>query len=62
MSNITIVPVFGTSFTVYMPIIMIVVALMTLFNVFTRLFRLIGVEGEDATGERAICYPPSVMY
>jgi len=48
MSNITIVPVFGTSFTVYVPIVMIAVALMTLFNVLARLLRLIGLDAEDA--------------
>ena len=42
------VPVFGTSFAVYIPIVMIVVALMTVLNFNTYILRLIGVESDDA--------------
>ena len=42
------VPVFGTSFQVYIPIVMILVALMTILNVHARVLRLIGVESDDS--------------
>ena len=42
------VPVFGTSFAVYIPIVMIIVALMTVLNFNTYILRLIGVESDDA--------------
>lgn len=48
MSFIEIVPVFGTSVTVYMPIMMIIVAALTFFNFFGRLLRVIGVESEES--------------
>lgn len=50
MQNIELVPVFGTSFQVYVPLFMIIVALMTFFNVFSRLLNLVGVESDDAVG------------
>jgi hypothetical protein len=51
----TTVPVFGASFVIYVPIVMIVVALVTLFNGFTRIMRLIGVESDDAGGSCISC-------
>lgn len=48
MANIQLVPVFGTSFQVYIPLFMIIVAVMTIFQVFARLLVLVGVESEDA--------------
>ena len=48
MSNMNMVPVFGTSFQVYIPIVMILVALMTILNVHARVLRLIGVESDDS--------------
>ena len=42
------VPVFGTSFTVYIPLVMIVVSLLTALNVNARILRFIGVESDDA--------------
>lgn len=48
MSNMTMVPVFGTSFTVYIPLVMIVVSLLTALNVNARILRFIGVESDDA--------------
>lgn len=44
----TMVPVFGTSFTVYIPLVMIVVSLLTALNVNARILRFIGVESDDA--------------
>jgi LMBR1-like membrane protein len=47
MQNITIVPLFGTSFTVYTPLIMIVVALITFTNLYARALRVFGFDHED---------------
>ncbi len=47
MQNMEIIPVFGTSFTTYVPIIMIIIALITLFDGFARILKLLGVETED---------------
>jgi hypothetical protein len=49
MSNIEIVPVFGTSFTVYIPILMIVISLITWFNGFSRIMRFIGIETDESS-------------
>ena len=48
MSNMNMVPVFGTSFAIYIPIVMIVVAMMTLFNFNNYILRLLGVESDDS--------------
>ena len=49
MSNIEIIPVFGTSFTVYIPILMIVISLITWFNGFSRIMKYIGVETDESS-------------
>jgi hypothetical protein len=49
MSNIELIPVFGSSFLIYVPIIMIIVSLLTLFNGYAKLFRFFGVETEEAS-------------
>ena len=41
---------FGASFTVYVPIVMVLVALITLFDGLPRILKLIGVETEDSPG------------
>jgi hypothetical protein len=51
MANMQTIPLFGTSLTVYMPILMIVIALCTLFNVFTRIVSLCGLESQDPVGK-----------
>lgn len=43
-----IIPVFGTSFTTYVPIVMTLVALVTLFDGFARVLKMMGVETEDS--------------
>eukprot|EP01036_Dinobryon_divergens_P028351 gene28351-37283_t len=48
MQNMETVPVFGASFTVYVPIVMVLVALITLFDGLPRILKLIGVETEDS--------------
>ena len=55
MSNITLIPVFGTSFIVYVPILIIFIALITLFNCMSRLLRFVGVESEDAFSVNRCC-------
>lgn len=47
LSDITIIPVFGASFTVYVPIIMIIIAIISLFNGFSKFLSIIGMESED---------------
>ena len=59
MSNIAIVPLFGTSFTVYTPVIMIIIAIMTLFNVYSRVMRMFGFESEELIGSSFICFGKS---
>ena len=48
MRNMSIVPLFGTSFTVYTPVIMIIVAMITFLNFYSRVLRVMGLEHEDA--------------
>ena len=48
MANIQIVPVFGTSFQVYVPLLMILVAIITFFDGFAQLLKLVGVESEES--------------
>lgn len=48
MSNMELIPVFGSSFLVYVPVIMIIVSLLTFFNGYAKLFRLFGIDTEDA--------------
>lgn len=55
MSNIEIIPVFGTSVTVYVPIIMTFVAILTFFNFYGRLLKMFGVESEDTISGGDMC-------
>jgi hypothetical protein len=48
MSNMTLIPVFGTSFTVYVPLVMILVAFITMVNGYARILRVIGIESDDS--------------
>jgi hypothetical protein len=57
MSNMTMVPVFGTSFQVYIPIVTILVSLATVLNVNARVLRLIGVESDDLYVKTFNCSP-----
>lgn len=57
MSNMTMVPVFGTSFQVYIPIVTILVSLATVFNVNARVLRLVGVESDDLYVKSFNCSP-----
>lgn len=50
MSNIQLVPLFGTSFTVFVPMLMILFAIFTSLNLLPRMLSWIGVETEDPVG------------
>jgi len=51
MQNIELIPVFGTSFAVYIPLIMLIVALLTLFDGFGRIVKILGIEREDTSSD-----------
>ena len=53
MNNIQIVPVFGTSFTTYVPMVMVMVALLTFFNTLSRVLHMIGVDSDETTNSAA---------
>jgi hypothetical protein len=55
IANMQIIPVFGTSFTVYVPIIMSIIAIITLIDGFSRLLKLLGIETEDSLTSTAVC-------
>ena len=61
MSNITLIPVFGSSFIVYVPILIIFVAFISLFNCMSRLLRFVGVESDDAYSYYKCCSSKSKM-
>ncbi len=48
MSNIETIPFFGAQFTIYVPIIMIIIALITLFDLLPRILQLFGIESEES--------------
>lgn len=63
MQNIEIIPVFGTSFTVYVPIIMIIIALITFFDGLPRMLAFLGVDSEESVygaGNCLSCWPNKV--
>lgn len=44
-----LIPVFGTSFTVYMPIVIIIVAILAFFNGYSRLISIFGVQTVESS-------------
>ena len=48
MSGMSTIPFFGTSFTVYAPLVVLAVCLFTLCDVYPRILRFLGIEHEDA--------------
>eukprot|EP00549_Striatella_unipunctata_P006014 CAMPEP_0118720090 /NCGR_PEP_ID=MMETSP0800-20121206/29902_1 /TAXON_ID=210618 ORGANISM="Striatella unipunctata, Strain CCMP2910" /NCGR_SAMPLE_ID=MMETSP0800 /ASSEMBLY_ACC=CAM_ASM_000638 /LENGTH=83 /DNA_ID=CAMNT_0006627661 /DNA_START=197 /DNA_END=445 /DNA_ORIENTATION=- len=48
MSSMDTIPFFGTSFSVYAPLLIIALGGFTLFNVYPRLLALLGIEHEDS--------------
>lgn len=47
MKNSELIPVFGASFNIYIPLVMLLIALITLFDGYSRIIKLLGVEMED---------------
>ena len=48
MANMEIVPIFGSSFTVYVPIAMVIVSIATLFNGYGYCLKMVGIEPEES--------------
>jgi len=48
MSDMSTIPFFGTSFTVYAPLTILAVCLFTLCDFYPRILRFLGIEHEDA--------------
>lgn len=48
MADMEIVPLFGSSFSVYAPIITAIVGFITFFNIYARLLKFIGIQDEDS--------------
>jgi hypothetical protein len=48
MADMEIVPLFGSSFSVYAPIITAIVGFITFFNIYGRLLKFFGVQDEDS--------------
>ena len=48
MSDMSTVPFFGTSFSVYAPLLILAVCVFTLCDFYPRILRLLGIEHEDA--------------
>jgi len=61
MSNITLIPIFGSSFIVYVPILIIFIALISLFNCMSRLLRFVGVESDDSFSSSKCCSNKNIM-
>lgn len=56
-ASMDVVPLFGAEFTVYAPIVVLIVGLLSFFNVYARLLKIIGIESEDAiTGGCSMCH------
>ena len=48
MSDMETIPFFGTSFSVYAPLLILAVVIFTLCDFYHRLLRFLGIEHEDA--------------
>lgn len=48
MRHINIIPLFGTNFSTYVPLTMIVIALLTFFDSFERVVKFLGIEMEES--------------
>lgn len=48
MSNMEIVPLFGSDFSTYAPIITFIMSMLTLFNIYARILKFLGIEHEDS--------------
>lgn len=60
LSNMEIVPLFGTNFTVYAPIIAVITGVFSLLNIYARFLKFIGIDSEDAVSSNIIpCRKPT---
>lgn len=48
MSDMSTIPFFGTSFTVYAPLVIVAVCLFTLCDFYMKILRFVGIEHEDS--------------
>jgi hypothetical protein len=48
MSDMATIPFFGTSFSVYAPLLIVLVCALTLFDCYPKLLHWLGIEHEDA--------------
>ena len=48
MSDMSTIPFFGTSFSVYAPLLILAVCLFTLCDFYPKILRFLGIEHEDA--------------
>jgi hypothetical protein len=55
MANMEIIPIFGSSFSVYAPLITALIGLMSFFKVYARVLKLIGIQTEDAVMTGDLC-------
>ena len=50
MSNMTVIPLLGTNFNVYAPLLMVLLIIFTVFNGYARLLKLVNIYHEDLMG------------
>ena len=50
MSNMTVIPILGTDFNVYAPLLMVLLIVFTVFNGYARLLKLVNIYHEDLMG------------
>ena len=48
MSDMSTIPFFGTSFTVYAPLVIVAVCLFTLCDFYMKILRFVGIDHEDS--------------
>ena len=59
MQQITLIPLFGTSFTVFVPMFMLLFAAFTMMNLLPRVLSWLGIETEDPIGGSMFaCFEP----
>lgn len=55
MKNMEIIPLFGSSFAVYAPIITAIIGVVTYFNIYSRLIKCAGIQVEDSVSGGDFC-------
>jgi hypothetical protein len=59
MKNMEIIPLFGSSFAVYAPIITAMIGVITYFNIYSRFIKCAGIQVEDSVTGGDCCYGKS---